>query len=506
MSKRRVLGASHSIKDGNSKNSQTENEILVCPICNKTMKSLAILNKHVDNTHLDLKQDDGKGNQLDFKKDSPIGSSNSSNTSTANDSLINSVNIRKFENKNRPELPKDHYVRPLSGMKCSDSRCNHKIGMKYGFKNCAKCGNVYCKIHCKNLVKLNKSLNIDENGILTNCCLKCLNSFDFWKFSSGLKTDRSETFFKLRKKFKEIEDLEELVLERRILKLIKWVNFEIVNSNLTEIKLRNFEKQLVDWKDENNCKCCQVAFGWFVRKHHCRICGDTVCANFQKGCSMVVPINMICKLMGEDFQQLDDSLGIRICYNCKMKVLNERVFMMDKEKDLEFFKIYKIWKLLENKLNSENLNLIQNDEEQLKIMNLFNRLDKLLKEIDNILNDGTLVVDELTMFKNLRTTIVKFIQINLPLFRKSQEVKLAKEREILQDLINNKPKLSYKDIRLKREKLMVLNEQKFLVTNMYNDLKNKRQFDDLKTLDQNLEDIDKEINQLTIELGDEAFH
>ncbi len=40
---------------------------------------------------------------------------------------------------------------------------------------------------------------------------------------------------------------------------------------------------------------------------------------------------------------------------------------------------------------------------------------------------------------------------------------------------------------------------------MYETFKKQRRFDDLKTLDINLEDIEKEINQLNLELGDETF-
>lgn len=203
----------------------------------------------------------------------------------------------------------------------------------------------------------------------------------------------------------------------------------------------------------------------------------------------------------------NDKFGIRICFNCKKSVLNKKVYELDKLnlQDTEFIKCYKLWKLISNKIDNENLKSIKDDDENSMLVHLFTRLDKLIKHIDEISNDSNILNDELKMLKSLKLVVFNYIQLKLPILRKAQEEKLSRERKVLQNLIEDKPKLTKKEIREKREKLMVLNEQKFLVSNMYEDLKKQRRFDDLKTLDLNLSDIEKEINELTLELGDEAF-
>lgn len=162
--------------------------------------------------------------------------------------------------------------------------------------------------------------------------------------------------------------------------------------------------------------------------------------------------------------------------------------------------------MISNKIQTENMTEIKNDEENAMLVSLFTRLDKLAKQIQNIKSESQLSIDELKLYNTLEYAIVNYVQAKLPILRKAQEEKLAREREVLQELINGKPKLSMRDLREKREKLMVLNEQKFVVESMYQDFKKQRRFDDLKALDSNLEDIEREIQQLTEELGDEAFH
>lgn len=554
MSKRRILGKSDGLpgtprpatflaQNGQAK-SQSDN--FICPMCNLPMKSLTQLNHHVDSIHLNipthnepLDSEIGKSLERRTTSSSPPGSTISITSSGQKqhkrvDSKGTTSSRSTTISRGPLRLPTGHFVRPSNGMKCSDPRCHHKIGLKHGTINCSKCGRIYCSEHCHIPLKLNANLEVvDSNsleGIWSKCCLQCLNDYDGWSGVIGNVplVDKTNDFIRMRKTKIEDESLRNLVLEKRVEKVFSWiVNTFNSSGKFSETELRVFEAQLADWQDGHSvseCPICHTAFGFFIRKHHCRICGDIVCGDLRKGCSMVVPLGIIFDLMKPDenlnsknqeieYEKIEhflkkDMFGVRVCSNCKRRVFNKKVFEVDKLKSEngDFMRSYKMWKMISKKIQTENMTDIKNDEENAMLVRLFTRLDKLAKQIQKIKSESQLSIDELKMYNTLESAIVNYVQAKLPILRKAQEEKLTREREVLQELIDGKPKLSMRDLREKREKLMVLNEQKYVVESMYQDFKKQRRFDDLKALDSNLEDIEREIQQLTEELGDDAFH
>ena len=554
MSKRRVLGKS----DGSPEIPRTstllpqngqvkpQNEDFICPMCNLPMNSLTQLNHHVDSIHLNIPSQDTPLDRGIPKNDDRRATSSSLPGSTVSTTRSGQQQHKRVDSKGTVSsrsttisrgpfrLPTGHFIRPSNGMKCSDPRCHHKVGLKHGAINCSKCGRIYCSEHCQIPLKLNVNLEVVDcnslDGIWSKCCLQCLNDFDGWSGVIGNVplVDKTNDFNRMRKTKREEESLRNLVLERRVEKVFSWI-VDTFNSSgrFSESELRAFETQLTDWQDGHSvseCPICHTEFGFFIRKHHCRICGNIVCGDLKKGCSMVIPLGIIFDLIKPDentnlknpkngYEKIEhflkkDMFGVRVCSNCKRRVFNKRVFEVDKLKceNGEFMRSYKMWKMISNKIQTENMTEIKNDEENAMLVRLFTRLDKLAKQIQKIKLESQLSVDELKMYNTLESAIVNYVQAKLPILRKAQEEKLAREREVLQELINGKPKLSMRDLREKHDKLMVLNEQKFVVESMYQDFKKQRRFDDLKALDSNLEDIEREIQQLTEELGDEAFH
>lgn len=65
--------------------------------------------------------------------------------------------------------------------------------------------------------------------------------------------------------------------------------------------------------------------------------------------------------------------------------------------------------------------------------------------------------------------------------------------------------LTKKQIRELREQLMVMNEQKFLISNLIEDTKKQRKFDELQTLIENEKELGKIIEALESQLGDYGF-
>ncbi|TID19210.1 hypothetical protein CANINC_003780 [Pichia inconspicua] len=318
-----------------------------------------------------------------------------------------------------------------------------------------------------------------------------------------LEADKTNEYIELRQKRMNEIGLQKLVVEKRFNKLISFVRSN--EKEVTHQQFEQFEKTIVDWNnDQKECKICQVRFSWFNRKHHCRICGNTVCDDLQRGCSMNVPISIIMEIFG---LQNNWEFSIRICKHCKKLAISKRIFEKDRNsQELLFVKFWKRWKLVSEKIDQLDLTVIRDNSENDLFVSLFTKLDNLIKEVDHVLSKKNEILseDEYKMLKNLKNHVFTYIQKNLPILRKAQERKLMDERKILQKL-TSKPKLTKIEIQNKREKLMVLNEQKFLVEEMYREFKKQRRFDDLITLDSNLLDIQKEIDQLVIELGDESF-
>ena len=487
-------------------------EDLICPMCNTSMPNLAALNAHVDNVHL-ISDRNGIDTGIDTRNSDGSGKTTNMTTTTSAKVII----------------PRSHFKKARQGTVCADVRCDNRVGLKHGILNCPKCGDVYCNDHCKVRMKLDGELRVvrwDQPGMWCNCCLRCL--LQYYDRDSDITVQRKLTFEfdELRRRKRDEQAMQALVLERRLKKLITWIVDQVKTTGVVStMRFNHMERELADWENTTNvseCQYCHTRFGMFNRRHHCRVCGDVVCGDYKKGCSMIVPIGVLFNLMSVSMEMDDDvkvkveqalkidQLGLRVCMGCKKKVLAKKVFMMDTEKGKhsELMSFQRLWKLLQAKVETEDLTHILDDDENVRLVALFTRLDKLIKDIDKEVNEPNnlqLRRDEIRILQNLKSVIITYVQTKLPILRKAQDEKLARERQGLQNIISDQPKLTKSEIREKREKLMVLNEQRFLVESMYEEFKKQRRFDDLKTLDSNLIDIDTEIEQLTIELGDESF-
>ncbi|WKT50036.1 hypothetical protein QSH57_014984 [Fusarium oxysporum f. sp. vasinfectum] len=102
------------------------------------------------------------------------------------------------------------------------------------------------------------------------------------------------------------------------------------------------EQSVVTWEEDatvSKCPFCQQEFGsWTFRRHHCRICGRVVCGDPQTGCSSEVGLNVSSETNGATKAPSgtekplsvtgDGQVGIdiRMCRDCKHTIFSARDF------------------------------------------------------------------------------------------------------------------------------------------------------------------------------------
>lgn len=322
--------------------------------------------------------------------------------------------------------------------------------------------------------------------------------------------DRTSTFVAARSHALQKSQLDNLILERRVGKLVNWVaehvQLRTAGTKIDYVQLRLFETKLCKWSEAKDCEICASTFGFFSRRHHCKLCGKTVCGDVDRGCSMPIPLSTLCEIMDEPrlaTNLANDDNSVRVCKQCRQCVFDARIFKLQQSHPSEVFRIAAKWNTVHSLLEKEDLSQVESNAHAQRLVNLFSRADAITKEITVMSSLPTLKRDESLILINLQMMISDYIQIKLPLFRRAQEDKLKREQDLLKQMTI--PTLTKREIRELREKLMVLNEQKFLVQNIQNDLKKQRKFEDLKTLEGNIRDLDVEIEDIQRKLGEEAF-
>jgi hypothetical protein len=121
-----------------------------------------------------------------------------------------------------------------------------------------------------------------------------------------------KAFAETRRKKVERQKLDVSRLEKRLSKLTRILanppdklpsqNGSLLSPVATLTGQKNtrklLEQTVVTWEDDEKvtkCPFCQQEFGsWTFRRHHCRICGQVVCADSQTGCSSEVSLNVAC--------------------------------------------------------------------------------------------------------------------------------------------------------------------------------------------------------------------
>ncbi|ODV91856.1 hypothetical protein CANCADRAFT_445 [Tortispora caseinolytica NRRL Y-17796] len=502
-----------------------ETERFVCPICNEEMVSLAQLNRHLDDAHTDvptsakpswLKKSVAKARQLptvaalnrlsrlDLFDESPASSTDDTRTPSP-----------------APEVTRAHWKLPSDNEKCSQPSCRKKLSIRTPFGNCACCGNLYCTNHLKFRMRLAQDATHDpQNGIWSTVCEICYTSRPGYMDSTGAQKSLTSAFSKLRATAIASKRLEANRLENRLTRYVE--NMSLLPSKppfyarLTySNKVHEIEQSVVPWEKDQDiavCRYCSRNFSISLRKHHCRLCGQVVCSDSATNCSIDIDIQIVPEAATE--KNDPKTVSVRMCKRCRM-ILNSRVSSRKSStSDSPFLRAYMVltqfqvgikdtlprFEALLEALSDESA---PPNKEQLheakkirqKLLDSFTQYDIAAKRI---LNFPTQSETQKKLQKSIYAQSVSFLQThmlplqNLPKNFSSQRASSTASPE---------PGLSEEQVVSLRQKLIVLEEQKFMVKEMINNARKSRQFDAIAALEQNGAELDNEISKLQLQLG-----
>lgn len=339
-----------------------------------------------------------------------------------------------------------------------------------------------------------------------------------------------------------------------------WNGFSLSAFNSKNDPLIAQQKQLVgsdNWQDDSitHCAICFTNFNFLIRKHHCRLCGRLVC-NDPDGermyCSILLPItSFIEKLptlnyanlvkqnlpkMLEVLPESQDRISLRCCVDCKNDLLHSWKVSdeLRQESDREIFTIYNGILVLKNTISTllpryrklvEEISQSDADADRLDLNKARLRLMSALKDFEGAstrfrtqflkLQDGKLCIkNEYSNHKqlvlNMYQSTIMFLQDNLETFKSLNAKIQENEKKTIEKMEagvqqTERPRLTKREVREKREKLMVMKEQAFIVENLIDSATKQRKFDEIDLLLGNKNELAKEIAVLEEELGDEGF-
>ncbi|UPL04013.1 hypothetical protein LCI18_014947 [Fusarium solani-melongenae] len=348
--------------------------ILVCPICNEEMMTLLQLNRHIDDNHQELpeeEQDEVKTwfdkQVLKAKRFQPLSLINQklrgldvfeSNESSPVPPSI-AAGKSPLEGPIDPDelITRQHWQRSTSYDQCTDPTCGRSLGPINGSINCRKCGRLFCEEHTMYQMKLSRGATHEPvRGYWARVCETCFKSREGYNDHQGVFMDYTSMFVEKRRKKVERQNLEISRLEKRLTKLTRLLAnppekitqstgslLSPVTSLAGQKNARKLiEQSVVTWEEDANvhkCPFCQQDFGsWTFRRHHCRICGRVVCGDPQTGCSSEVGLDISSGVNGSTTANHATekppstanpgqvSVDIRMCRECKHTIFSARDF------------------------------------------------------------------------------------------------------------------------------------------------------------------------------------
>jgi rabenosyn-5 len=312
------------------------------------------------------------------------------------------------------------------------------------------------------------------------------------------------------------------------------------------------EQSVVTWEDDgkvSRCPFCQQEFGsWTFRRHHCRICGRVVCADPQTACSSEVGLNVTHPTApaSEKPGATPVSLDIRMCRECKFTIFSKRDFVesvVHKPPDQRAYEtlrqfergiqllmpsFQRVLMLLQDENNPPSHAQIKEASKLRKrLIDSFTKYDMAARRVRDLKTTSPTqerlqkaVYQAASAFLHMHMLPLK----NLPRLLKQSSSSAKSKHLLLPNGHSPSPLRGSSDGYLDtasqtsetstvvsaleteekelRERLIVLEEQKYLVQSMIDSSHGARRFEEVSALTRNVDELEKEIEFLKAKVGD----
>lgn len=318
---------------------------LACPICNEEMVTLLQLNRHLDDAHKEIEEEQQdevkdwfKQQMAKAKKFQPLAVINqklkgldvfesnedvvrNSSPQPRRESAVPAQHTRSVSARPPPPPPpvapadpdevvtRKHWQRRSGNDFCSDPICGRKLGATTnGIVNCRHCGKLFCEEHTMYQMKLSSSAQHDPaRGYWCRVCETCYKSREGYNDKHGVERDKFDAFARIRQDTVGKRNMEVSRLEKRLSRLTQLLantpeelpqanrRWSLASWGQNDPK-KLLEQTVVVWEDDADvlrCPYCQQDFSQYTfRRHHCRTCGKVVCGDPATGCSTMLALNV----------------------------------------------------------------------------------------------------------------------------------------------------------------------------------------------------------------------
>ncbi|CZT09456.1 probable vacuolar segregation protein pep7 [Rhynchosporium graminicola] len=459
-----------------------------------------------------------------------------------------------------------HWQRSGFNDLCTEPACGKRLGAVNGNVNCRKCGRLFCEDHTMYQMKLSRSAQHEPvRGLWCRTCETCFVSREGYNDHNGLIRDDSTDFIAMRRKKIDKEYLEISRLEKRLTKLTQLLanppedlsgsSGGLLSLSGQKNQRKILEQSVVTWEEDTKvlkCPFCQQEFGsWSFRRHHCRLCGRVVCADPRTGCSTEIGLNVtaLTDLQSEKNSTSEMSVDVRMCRDCKATVFSRKDFAAEANHQPADQRSYENLLQFERGIRSllpnfqrllmalqdpdhppSQQTLTEASKVRKRLIDAFGKYDLAARRIRDL---PTTSIAQAKLQRAIYQQSANFLSIHmLPLKSLPKILKHASPHGSNPHSSNGLPSngrsalanIKYNDIdsasqissssavsameaeeKELRERLIVLEEQKFLVADMVADAKKARRFDEVAALTGNLSDLTREIDGVNGMIGQLDF-
>ncbi|KAL4865064.1 hypothetical protein BDV12DRAFT_175232 [Aspergillus spectabilis] len=307
------------------------------------------------------------------------------------------------------------------------------------------------------------------------------------------------------------------------------------------------------------CPFCQQDFSSYTfRRHHCRTCGRVVCGDVSTGCSVEVPLSVtpLSKAYVEKSVNVGSMhIDVRLCKDCKSTLFDKREFDADLARKPPEVRAYenlaqfergirilmpKFQKLLTALQNPRRppstAQIAEASKVRKRLTDSFTKYDTAARRIRDLPTESPTqqrlqkaIYQQATNFLHLHMlplkTLPKILKHATPNGNPPNSAStlgsptsvptegLRRQNSALSSLQNGHFPASISNVSIAseassavsaleaeekalRERLIVLEEQKFFVSEMITDANRRRKFDEVSSLAMNVEDLTREIDRV----------